>query len=46
MGMGIMRVEIREPGDIHCLMYILAPITGIRVGFTTRRCMASTGRLV
>ncbi|MBR3233719.1 hypothetical protein IKG12_02570 [Candidatus Saccharibacteria bacterium] len=31
---------------IHCRMYIQAIITGILVGFTTRRCMAATGRLV
>ena len=31
---------------IHCRMYILATITGLRVGFTTSRCMATTGRLV
>ena len=31
---------------IHCRMYILAAITGVRVGFTTRRCLATTGRLV
>ena len=31
---------------IHCRMYIQATITGLRVGFTTRRCMATTGHLV
>ncbi|MBR2864574.1 hypothetical protein IKE88_03490 [Candidatus Saccharibacteria bacterium] len=31
---------------IHCRMYILGTITGLRVGFTTRRCMVPTGRLL
>ena len=31
---------------IHCRMYILATITGVRVGFTTSRWLAATGRLV
>ena len=46
MGMGIMRVGVEILGNIHFHMYILETITGIRVGFTTRRCMATTGRLV
>ena len=37
MGMGIMRVGVEGLEDIHCRMYILATITGVRVGFTTRR---------
>ena len=31
---------------IHYHMSILAAITGVRVGFTSRRCMDTTGRLV
>ncbi|MBR2864565.1 hypothetical protein IKE88_03440 [Candidatus Saccharibacteria bacterium] len=31
---------------IHCRMYILALMPGVLVGFTTRRWMAATGRLL
>ncbi|MBR2864440.1 hypothetical protein IKE88_02760 [Candidatus Saccharibacteria bacterium] len=41
-----MRVGIVAQDLIHCRMYILAAITGVRVGFTSRRCMDTTGRLV
>ena len=42
-----MRVEIEMLGVIHCRMSILATITGVlRVGFTARRWVATTGRLV
>ena len=46
MGMGIMRVGIVVQGATRYHISIQDTITGIRVCFTTRRCMAATGHLV
>ena len=40
-----MRVGVEMPEAIHCRMYILASITGLRVDFTTKRWLATIGRL-
>ncbi|MBR3233361.1 hypothetical protein IKG12_00670 [Candidatus Saccharibacteria bacterium] len=46
MGMGIMRVGQKALEVIHYHTYMLAIIIGIRVGFSSRHRMASTGPLV
>ena len=46
MGMGIMRVGVEMLEVIQHRIYPPAIITGLRVGFTARRWLATTGRLV